>query len=405
VRRKRAARLALLGAASLAALSIGEVGARKLYGSGFASVVDVYEHHPHRPYVRYRDTAGVEVVTNGLGWKDASARPVAKQPADTRVVVLGDSFVEGVGLADGQTIPRLLERELRGRGRDVEVLNGGRVSFSPLLEYQRLKRFLAAGYRTQHVVVLPDISDVQDEIAYAGQFSYSADGEPLQLKGAIANPLLRATYNELALLRTLRRVQLELTGAPSAGQLPARSSPAERRRAQSELAAIPAGAALDDHRTLSEATQRVLRANWMVHPPSLQGWAGRGLGLLATNLRRIAALCDRQGIALLVVVYPWPQMLLGGDDEARYGALRRRFGPWLLEREILAEPVGASLPTPYEASVLGACEKTRARCLSVVDEFAAQPRWERLFQPGDVHFNDRGNALVARAIARAMGAP
>ena len=305
-------RLLLTAVASAIALAAGEFGSRKLYGSGFASVVDVYEHHPYRAFAHYRDTNGLEVVTNELGWKDAAARRVAKKSPGSRVVVLGDSFVEGLGLADEETIPRIAERTLRRRGHDVEVLNGGRVSFSPLLEYQRLKRFLAAGYQTNYVVVLPDVSDVQDELSYAEQFTHSSSGEPLRLRGAIENPLLRGAYNHSALLRSLRRIQQAAVGrALPAAALPAGSSETERQRAHDELAKIAPDAVLDEIDQMSGTTLRVLRANWMLHPPSLRGWAGRGLRSLVSNLQRIGTLCRREQISMVVVVYPWPQMVYG----------------------------------------------------------------------------------------------
>jgi hypothetical protein len=398
----RTRRFLLAAAATAAALGVAELGARRLYGDGFASVVDLYEHHPYRPFARYRDTSGLEVVTNSLGWKDASPRFVAKTASRPRVVVLGDSFVEGLGLRDEESVPRLLESALRRLGRDVEVLNGGRVSFCPLLEYQRLKRFLAAGYHADCVVVLPDLSDVQDELDYREQFVTSEAGEPIRLKGAIANPLLRGAYNGSALLRMARRGQLLLTGRLPPAAVPAFSSTEDWRVAARELAAIPRTGELADLQSVSGATRRVLRANWMLHPPSLRGWAGRGLRSLQQNLERIATLCRRREISVFAAIYPWPQLTYGPHDRDRYEALGARFGPWFRERELVAGRAPSPRPSAYESAVLETCEQVGLRCVDLVDDFAADPRWERFFQPGDVHLTAQGNRVIAEALAAAL---
>lgn len=45
--------------------------------------------------------------------------------ASTHILVLGDSLSEGYGLDEGQSFPRLVERNLRAKKYDVTVTNGG----------------------------------------------------------------------------------------------------------------------------------------------------------------------------------------------------------------------------------------------------------------------------------------
>lgn len=51
--------------------------------------------------------------------------PARAGDGPTRVVCLGDSLTEGYGLAPEQSYPRVLERGLRERGLEVEVVNAG----------------------------------------------------------------------------------------------------------------------------------------------------------------------------------------------------------------------------------------------------------------------------------------
>ncbi len=58
----------------------------------------------------------------------AAALGLAAAPAEARalrVVALGDSLTAGYGLPPGQAFPDVLERALKGRGWDVEVVNAG----------------------------------------------------------------------------------------------------------------------------------------------------------------------------------------------------------------------------------------------------------------------------------------
>jgi acyl-CoA thioesterase-1 len=46
-------------------------------------------------------------------------------PGAVRIVVLGDSLAAGLGLAADEAFPAVVERLLRGRGHEVEVVNAG----------------------------------------------------------------------------------------------------------------------------------------------------------------------------------------------------------------------------------------------------------------------------------------
>ncbi|MDH3198950.1 MAG: hypothetical protein OEO21_12005, partial [Candidatus Krumholzibacteria bacterium] len=85
-----------------------------------------------------------------------------------RVVLLGDSFTLGVGVAQDRIVSSVLERELRERmgGEDVAVLNAGVVSYSPLLERQQY-RGIVRRYRPTLVLLMLDASDIGDDIRYA----------------------------------------------------------------------------------------------------------------------------------------------------------------------------------------------------------------------------------------------
>lgn len=84
-------------------------------------------HHPGITYRQELSCVSPTYRTNAFGMRDRERRLQADGP---RVVVLGDSFVEGVGVDDGDRFTNLLEREL---GR--EFMNFASTGFSPVQEW------------------------------------------------------------------------------------------------------------------------------------------------------------------------------------------------------------------------------------------------------------------------------
>jgi hypothetical protein len=76
----------------------------------------------------------VDVAMNRLGLRDVE-RDYGASPGVTRVLALGDSFVEGYAVPLPQTVSQVLEGSLRRDGRRVDVVNGGTSGYSTDQEY------------------------------------------------------------------------------------------------------------------------------------------------------------------------------------------------------------------------------------------------------------------------------
>lgn len=76
----------------------------------------------------------VDVAINSLGLRGPE-HAYAAAPGTWRLVSLGDSFVEGQGVADEQTTTRLIESMLASPGCAVETINGGTIGYSTDQEY------------------------------------------------------------------------------------------------------------------------------------------------------------------------------------------------------------------------------------------------------------------------------
>lgn len=395
-------------AATLVALAAAEVVARRIYGEGFKMLIDPYEEHVYRPFLAYEQASGERTTrfyTNSLGWKDDRPdRVVAKQGERTRVVFLGDSFAEGLGVAQKDTIPGVVQRAL-GTDR-FEVLNGGRTSYSPLVEYQRLKRFLDAGYQADAVVLMLDVSDVQDEIYYSDRYLYAEDGEPLRLQGRKYSPPLLAAYNESALVRSLARLPEQLRALRGDGPVAPGAQVAVNgpRELPSGLFQDPGPMTVEQYLALPGLAVSALRPNWMAHPASLRGWADQGLRSALDNLLRTQRLADRRGLRFLLVIYPWPQMLYNRPDPGYYQVLARTFPRWFEEREYIYGRRPAPPVSEYQRRVHGFCREHGIDLLDLIPELQKMAEWHRLYIPGDIHFNEAGNRLAGLAIVEALEA-
>ncbi|MDW3097837.1 MAG: SGNH/GDSL hydrolase family protein [Alphaproteobacteria bacterium] len=103
--------------------------------------------HDHRPNAEAL-LMGTMVTTNSLGFRDREldASPSAKT---IRIASVGDSLTFGWGVPQDQTFSRILETELRSRGRDVEVINTGVGNYNSKMQ--------AAAFFEKVVPLKPDV--------------------------------------------------------------------------------------------------------------------------------------------------------------------------------------------------------------------------------------------------------
>ena len=90
--------------------------------------------HEHRPF-GHSFLMGVDVTTNSEGHRDREI-PVDRQPGVGRIVMLGDSFIEGWGVPFEDTISKRLEKLFDQSGEKVEVMNTGVGNYNTVMEVQ-----------------------------------------------------------------------------------------------------------------------------------------------------------------------------------------------------------------------------------------------------------------------------
>jgi len=140
-------------------------------------VSDPILHHRRLPHVTRR-SRGVDLRTNWLGLRDREY-PVEKAGDTFRILMVGDSVIEGGGLQLEETIPAQLQAALNamGCGRTFEVLNAGVAGYSPILEYLFVKH-VGLSLHPDLVIVNFDMSDVHEDLLWTFVAQVDSSGLP-----------------------------------------------------------------------------------------------------------------------------------------------------------------------------------------------------------------------------------
>ena len=123
-------------------------------------------HHAILPNINQVEIWGGQiqkrVITNSIGFFDKENRIVNKtNKLKNRILLIGDSFIEGSGLNYEFTLAGLLDVYL---GENYEILNSALGSYSPSIYYKKTKHYINQGYKFDQALVFLDVSDIFDEL-------------------------------------------------------------------------------------------------------------------------------------------------------------------------------------------------------------------------------------------------
>jgi lysophospholipase L1-like esterase len=342
--------------------------------------------------------------TNRLGLRGPDV-PFVKSAGTFRIVVLGDSFVAGYGVADEHLLTKLMQEELKKehgsdqgqtarRVSSVEVVNVGRTGTSTIRE---LDLYEHVGRRFQPDLVIlayylgNDLAEVVQEHTRAELAAWHPEGWARRL-AFTAFPNL---YLELAMIRQSRRLQRDFTPRdPSEITADLRSEAVARgfdpQAAVARYEALPqdirnavAAGILSEQRIVDaciepDRLERALDAN---APRAVEAW-----GRTVAHLDKLHQSVLRDQAQLAIVAIPAPFQV-----DRRSLDFHRALGyhvheSWL---EGLADTSGALADWAKQKNV---------PLLDLTDQFrhAATP----LYFIEDVHFTPAGNTAAAAAIAK-----
>lgn len=303
--------------------------------------------------------------TNSLGYRDKEIREVPLSDPKPRILVLGDSFTEGMVAWDASFVGRIA-----ANFPQYDFLNGGVGGYSPSNYLNTARMALAEGVSFDEVIVFIDISDAQDEAAFYRDVDAS---------GAVAIPerhyFYRTWYSKLRmgisdhflLTNYIFEFFEKMLVRFGFYQL-------DRGNNGNEF----------DYEKSAWTYREVSNTE-----PFETGYAPLGLeGGIAKEKAKMTLLWQelaKRNIPISVVVYPYPAQLIHDTADSRQVRIWREW-----------------------------CEGKCERFISVFPEFFAAkdqcPRLEpgcwylRYFIFGDIHYSAAGNAVMADVVSKSLSA-
>lgn len=349
----------LLLCAALLDLAFGAIARSRTQAS--FRMAHPYYHHGLQPGSDAETVWGgrrYAMHVDALGFRSAGGgTEVARAPAGRRTVLIGDSMLEGLGVAFPQTVAGLLAE--RGRARGVEVLNAAAVSYSPKL-YELRTRWLVEreGLGFDRLVVFLDLSDVQDEVNYEAFEPRDAGGvralaTAWRRRSLVAQLLDRYVFERSAIDNQFRRdADLDVWMKTVDAYMRPKGNP-------------DAG-----------------RWEWTYDDAAYRAFGERGLALAAEHMRSLAGFAREHAIELVIVVYPSPYQIFANERAGKQTEFWRAF----------AERERVGFVDLFPAFVDPA-------------RLPADAAYERYFIPDDVHWNEAGQAFVADLVEEAALGP
>ncbi len=117
-----------------------------------------FYHHTLRPNIKIKSVWGsrkYNTCTDNNGFREQCD---IKNGKEKNIILIGDSFVEGIGLDYGKTFAGMFSQEMNYR-----VYNMGVSSYSPVIYKNKIFHFIENGLNIKDVIVFIDISDIDDE--------------------------------------------------------------------------------------------------------------------------------------------------------------------------------------------------------------------------------------------------
>ncbi len=122
-------------------------------------------HHDLLPSIDVIEPWGFSMskrlITNSLGFRDFTTKQVKKIPSKKRLLLIGDSAIEGAGYDYEYTLGGMLQNHLREK---YEVLNSAVGSYSPSIYFKKISYFINEGYQFNRAIIFLDPSDIIDEL-------------------------------------------------------------------------------------------------------------------------------------------------------------------------------------------------------------------------------------------------
>jgi len=323
------------------------------------------------------------LYTNSLGFKDKSNRKIHQETNKRRIVFIGDSFTEGILLNYEDTFVGLIDSAVLSQ--DIEVLNAGRVSYSPIIYWRKVK-YLIENVRLKfdELVVFIDIADIDDEASY---YDLSDDGNVIfQTDHASDGKLEPRDYRVSWLIsnQNIENIRIFLrknfivlsSGINWLHDILFRDTIEVQN--ESDLNDIDNKDVDLLETTHNKNTWDIVltdrRANWTIDDKYYQEYGVRGKPRMIKYMNKLVKLTEENDIGLTVVVYPWPSQIWYEDLNSIHVQI---WQDWCVNNNVRFINL---FPSFIEVN------RSEEQKLKLISKY---------YVPYDLHFNKEGNKHIA----------
>ena len=315
-----------------------------------------YYHHSFKENVNTTDFWGdfsYNFITNSLGFKDKQNRAVDKKTKlKKRIIINGDSFVEGIGIEYKKTFVGMLDNYLYEK--NIEILNAGVASQSPILYYKKIFHILEIqNLEFDELILFLDISDIPDEFFYS-EDDYTDGKLKKDLRDRLQDFMVE--NSSVYLFFDVFFSQVELL-----------KNKFFLRYEASKFYKINLFQLTKNQINIYKAIN-VERGNWIHDELYWNKYGISGRDLAEKNLNKLYLLCKKYNIKFTLVLYPWPKQIYYKVNNNRHNKF---WEDWAHEKNI--------------------------NFIDLNDEFNKLPSLEvidRYFIKGDIHWNEEGHKYI-----------
>jgi hypothetical protein len=246
-----------------------------------------------------------KIITNSIGFRDKEIRKVNKVNKEKkRILLIGDSFIEGAGVNYQDSFAGLLDKHL---GNQFEILNSAVGSYSPSIYYKKINFYLGQGYKFDQALIFLDLSDIYDELF----IKFNEDGEILTFSEKKKQNIFKTSFYQLGYFLRENTVIFRFFYTVS-----------DKIEVAKNYIKLKIKASKNFNKTFFETNRddvmfyrmtHIDRGYWTFNEKTFKK-VEDGLIQSEIYLKKLFNLLNKNNIPSTLIVYPWPTQILYGDN-------------------------------------------------------------------------------------------
>jgi hypothetical protein len=327
----------------------------KIYHHGILPNIDKFE--------KWGGQLEKRIITNSIGFVDKENRVILKKDLKKkRILLVGDSFIEGSGLNYEKTLAGLLDIYL---DENYEVLNSAVGSYSPSIYLKKTEYFINEGYKFDQAIVFLDVSDIFDELF----IKFDDEGNILTYEELKNHSFFKKSFYSIGKFLRDNTITFRFFAIVS-----------DKTEVIKNYIKLKMKTAADLEKGFFETNRdevmfyrmtNIDRGYWTFNEEKFLS-VKKGLNQAEKYLDKLFKLFDEKNISSTLVVYPWPTQIIFGDNY-------------------------------HEEYWKNFSEKRNISFVSMYDYFKSNDNKNFIFDNflyGDIHWNEKGTRIIFENIVK-----